>query len=103
MSRLLRAIVVAAVAAAALAPAASASELIDRDATRVRLEVNRSGMALLTYRKAGKVRRVLAWGAVNAVHASPGHRQLAFILDYSGGFGSLAKKASAFFCTSPGE
>ena len=54
--------------AALLAPATvSASELIDRDATGVKLAVNRAGQALLTYRANGKARRVLAWGAVNAI------------------------------------
>ena len=53
--------------AAIAAPFASASQLIDRNAVGVKLTVNAKGEALLTYRKGGKVMRVLAWGAVDAV------------------------------------
>ena len=83
---------VAAVLAALLAPAtASASELIDRDATGVKLAVNRAGQALLTYRANGKVRRVLAWGAINAIAPTTARPQLAFRLDYSGGWGAFRR------------
>jgi hypothetical protein len=54
-------------AALALPGPAAASELIDRNATNVRLAVNTKGEALLTYQAAGQTRRVLAWGAVNAI------------------------------------
>jgi len=40
--------------AALLAPAADASQLVDRNATRVRLRVDASGQALLTYRADGR-------------------------------------------------
>ena len=53
--------------AAALASTASASQLIDRNATGVKLAVNAKGEALLTYRSAGKTKHVLAWGALNAI------------------------------------
>src|SRR5262249_36609949 len=81
---------VAAVAVLAVAAPASAhaSQLIDRNATHVRLEVNRQGQALLTYRAYGRQRRVLAWNAVNAVPPSAGRAQVAFRLDYSGGWGT---------------
>ena len=74
--------------AAVLAPAAGASQLIDRNASGVKLEVNRSGTALLTYRAEGRVRHVLAWGAENAIAPSRRRRQVAFRLDYSGGWGT---------------
>jgi hypothetical protein len=78
--------------AALLAPAtASASELIDRDATGIKLAVNRAGQALLTYRANGKVRRVLAWGSVNAIAPTTARPQLAFRLDYSGGWGAFKR------------
>jgi hypothetical protein len=35
----------------------------------------------------GRVRRVLAWGAINALPPTPGGKQVAFKLDYSGGWG----------------
>ena len=78
--------------AALLAPAtASASELIDRDATNVKLAVNRAGQALLTYRANGRVRRVLAWGAINAIAPTTARPQVAFRLDYSGGWGAFKR------------
>ena len=46
---------------------AGASQLIDRNATDVTLQVNARGEALLTYTAHGQVRHVLAWGAVNAL------------------------------------
>ena len=66
------------------ASSAMASELIARDATDVRLHVNRSGQALLSYRAHGRQRNVLAWGAINARSSESGRRQVAFRLDYSG-------------------
>jgi hypothetical protein len=77
--------------AAVLAPAASASQLIDRDATGVRLEVNRQRTALLTYRARGRLRHVLAWGAQNAITPSRSRPQVAFRLDYSGGWGTYRR------------
>jgi hypothetical protein len=78
----------AATCAAALLPApARASQLIDRNATEVRLQVDASGQALLTYRAAGRLRHVLAWGAINARAPSRARPQARFRLDYSGGWG----------------
>jgi hypothetical protein len=71
-----------------LAPAASASKLVDRNAAGATLAVSREGKALVTYAVAGKVRHVLAWGAVNALPPSTSRPQLAFRLDYSGGRGA---------------
>jgi hypothetical protein len=73
---------------AALPVAASASQMVDRNAKGARLAVNRSGVALVTYRSGGRLRHVLAWGAVNARTPTAGQRQVAFKLDYSGGWGS---------------
>ncbi|MGZ4383894.1 MAG: hypothetical protein ACXVY3_04795 [Gaiellaceae bacterium] len=75
----------AALVAAALASAAQASQLIDRDASGARLEVNENGMAMLTYTAHGKLRHTLAWGAINALPPTKGQRQTKFQLDYSGG------------------
>jgi len=77
---------------AVAAPAsAHASQLIDRNATQVRLQVNRAGQALITYRAAGRARHVLAWNAVNAVPSGAGRPQVAFRMDYSGGWGTYRK------------
>ena len=71
-----------------LAPAAHASQLIDRNAVGAALAVSDDGTALVTYRAGGRVRHVLAWGAVNALPPSTTRRQVAFRLDYSGGRGA---------------
>ena len=73
--------------AAIAAPFASASQLIDRNAVGVKLTVNAKGEALLTYRKGGKVMRVLAWGAVDAVSPTDDAPQTELKLDYAGGWG----------------
>lgn len=86
VTRLL-AIVALVVAALSFAGAASAAQLIDRDVAGLRLEVNTKGEALLTYRKGGEVKHVLAWGAVNALSPAPGRGQVKFRLDYAGGWG----------------
>lgn len=82
-----RAALVAALLASLLAaaPQGTASELIDRNATAVKLEVDPAGRALVTYKAGGKLRRILAWGAVNALAPTRSRRQVAFALDYSGG------------------
>ena len=70
---------------------ADASQLVDRNAIGVKLQVNRRGQALLTYYARGQVRHVLAWGAVNAVPPTAGRPQTAFRLDYSGGWGTYRR------------
>ena len=82
MSRHL-ATVLALVALLAPAGAAQASDIIGRNATGVKLEVNAQGMALVTFRSAGRLRHVLAWDAVN--------EEVDFRLDYSGGWGTFKK------------
>src|SRR5436190_6862151 len=79
--------VLAVLAAAIVAPTASPSQLIDRDAHGLELEVNTKGEALLIYTAGGKLKHVLAWGAENAVAPTRAHKQLAFRLDYAGGWG----------------
>jgi len=83
---------VAALAAAAFVAPAGASELIDRNASNVRLAVNAKGEAMLTYRAAGATKRVLAWGAVNAIPPTQSRPQVKFRLDYSGGWGKYRKR-----------
>lgn len=74
------------IVAAALAPVAAGSQLIDRNATQVSLRVNKKGEALITYKADGKLKRVLAWGAVNAIPPNRTRPQVKFQLDYSGGW-----------------
>src|SRR5256885_9360736 len=75
----------AALAAVAAGPAA-ASTIIDRNASGVGLQVNRAGEALVSYRAQGKQAHVLAWGALNAIAPTRARTQVAFKLDYSGGY-----------------
>jgi hypothetical protein len=70
---------------------AYASEIIDRNATGIHLAVNTRGEALVTYTSAGKLKHVLAWGAVDAVAPAPEGKQVAFSLDYSGGYGKYSQ------------
>jgi hypothetical protein len=80
------------------APAgAQASQLIARDATNVTLQVDAQGEAIVGYRAKGKRWTVLAWGAVNALHPSADRRQVAFKVDYAGGWGKYRKTFSSGF------
>jgi hypothetical protein len=79
--------VLVALVALAASAAAQASQLIDRNAQGVTLAVNAKGEALISYTADGKARHVLAWGAVNAIAPTTGRQQVAFHLDYAGGWG----------------
>ena len=85
------------VAGLAVPATASASQLIARDGREVTLRVNAKGQALLGYTAKGRRWDVLAWGAINAVHPSPDRRQVAFRLDYSGGWATYRKTLSSSF------
>ena len=62
----------AAVVAAVFVPAASSSQLIDRNAKDIQLATNRNGEALITYRAGGKLKHVLAWGGAQCDRADTG-------------------------------
>jgi hypothetical protein len=77
------------VAACALLPEdARASQLLARNTSTERLAVSKSGKALITYHGNGRLQRVLAWGAVGALMPNEVQQQVAFRVDYSGGWGS---------------
>jgi hypothetical protein len=84
-------------AALAVPAAADASQLIARDARDVTLRVNAKGQALVGYRARGKQWSVLVWGAVNARQPTPGGSQVAFEVDYSGGWATYRKTLSRGF------
>ena len=88
---MLRIVTLVALAAALFTSTASASELIDRNAAGVKLQVASNGQALLSYSARGKRWNVLAWGAVNAIAPTTARTQLEFKLDYSGGYGTYKK------------
>jgi hypothetical protein len=77
--------------AVAIPTTASASEIIDRNANNVSLKVAQNGQALVSYTARGKRWNVLAWGALNAIHPTPGRKQIEFKLDYSGGYGTYKR------------
>jgi hypothetical protein len=92
-----------------LAPSALGSQLIGRDATNVRLQVDAEGHALVSFRSGGTARTVVAWGAVDARDPSRTQPQVAFSLTVGGAIGAnvcgayrgppLAWKVAA--CTAP--
>lgn len=67
----------------------SASQLLDRNATDVRLGVSPNGVAQISYTERGKRKKVLAWGALNAAFpTSPHAKQQLFSVNYANGYGS---------------
>jgi hypothetical protein len=89
----LRLVVLAVVIAAVVASStAGASQLIDRNASGLKLAVNAKGEALLTYSAEGKLKHVLASGAVNAIAPTTARKQVAFKLDYAGGWGQYHRE-----------
>ena len=78
--------------AAVFAATANASQLIDRNASGIKLEVNSKGEALISYTAAGKAKHVLAWGAVNAIAPTHARAQVELKLDYAGGWGKYHKE-----------
>jgi hypothetical protein len=78
-------------ASAALPTAAFGSQMLAKNAKGARLAVNPSGIALVTYRGDGRQHHTLAWGAINARTPTRGASQVAFKVDYSGGWGSHRK------------
>jgi hypothetical protein len=74
-------------AACWLATAAGASELIGRNASEVRLQVDARGRAMVTFLSAGQRKTVIAYGAVDALPPTAGQEQVAFTLQFGGAIG----------------
>ena len=71
---------------------AGASSLIDRDASKVSIQVNKDNVALISYHTSlGKVsRRVVAWGALNALPVpNASLKQESFKVQYLGATGPI--------------
>ena len=81
----------AVVASSAFAAPAHASQLIARDARSARLDADSNGRALISYRSGAKLHHVLVWGALNAIDPTRARAQVAFHVDYSGGWGSSGR------------
>lgn len=85
----------AAITASALAwptfaqPASTSEQFSDPNVELISFGVNRKGEALVVYEtEEGLVRRVLVWGAENALPSNdPSVRQVRFSYDYAGGWG----------------
>jgi hypothetical protein len=80
------ALAVCTLAALSAVGTAAAAQLIDRDASGIKIRANAKGEALFTYRSHGAARHVLVWGAINARMPTPGGTQVEFKVDYSGGW-----------------
>ena len=95
--------VVAALLAAVVPAPAQASQLVARNTSSERLSVARDGRAVVSYRADGRLRHVLAWGAVNARMPTTSREQVTFQIDYSGGwkrFGQPLWKTASNVCGS---
>ncbi len=83
----LRLLIATSAIALAAVPVARPSEQVAVNATGISLAVNGKGEALVTYTVGGTKKHLLVWGALNAKPPSKGGQQVAFKLDYSGGYG----------------
>jgi hypothetical protein len=79
----MRSAIAVVVASLAFPACASASEIIGRNATDVRIAVNAAGTARVVYREGGRLRHVLVWGAINARAPDPNLPQVRFRKDYA--------------------
>ena len=90
------AVAVLAIVSAGAQPALG-TYLVSRDVLSPTLQVDATGHALVTYKEKGQVKRLLVWGAVNALSPRAGGQQVAFKIDYSGGYKAL--KAANYYKT----
>jgi hypothetical protein len=79
-------LVLIAAAELALAGPAGASFIVGRNPQHPTLQVDSAGRALISFSVAGKPQHVLVWGAVNALPPTRGRTQVAFKVDFSGGY-----------------
>ena len=70
-----------------LALPAGAAEIVTRNATRIHLETDNKGRAMVSYYQRGRMWHVFYSGAINARRPSQGASQVKFKVDYSGGRG----------------
>jgi hypothetical protein len=90
---LLRVTLLVAAALLVACASASASQLIDRKASNVRLSVSARGVATVSYTARGVRKHVIAWGARDALGPTQARAQVKLRLDYSGGWGSFRRPA----------
>ena len=86
--RLLLVLAALGVALVGISPTNASRPLYDANVKLLSLKVNGKGEALVSYRRSdGRVRHVLAWGALNARPPTEGVAQVQFKFDYAGGWG----------------
>jgi hypothetical protein len=88
----LRVVLVLAAAILVVPDVALGSYLVTRGGGQPTLKVDAGGRALVSYVDRGVQKHILLWGAVNALPPTQGRTQVAFRVDYSGGFKSLRKR-----------
>jgi hypothetical protein len=91
----LRAFVILATLLLTLPDAAFGSYLVTRNAAQPTLKVDPQGRALVSYRDGRKQKNLLVWNAVNALPPTQGQTQVAFRIDYTGGFKALKQRQYA--------
>jgi hypothetical protein len=81
-------LILCALAAAFVLPAtARASFIVARDAQGIKLGVDDSGVAMVTFTENGVLKHIMARGAVDAIAPKAGAKQVAFDVDWAGGWG----------------
>ena len=80
-------LVLGSILALSLATPAGAAEIVTRNATRITLETDNHGRAMVSYYQRGRMWHVFYSGAINARQPSQGANQVKFRVDYSGGRG----------------
>jgi hypothetical protein len=78
--------VVAALVVLAAPCGAAASDVLYGYTSHARLAVNDGGLALVTYRAAGRTMHAIVWGATNALPPSQTVPQVRFRIDWTGGW-----------------
>jgi hypothetical protein len=97
MNRLLPIAVVAFTVALGNAGTSSASLIVGRNPQHPTLQLDSTGHALVSFTSDGKPQHILVWGAINGMPPTRGRQQVAFQVDYSGGYGAL--KISNYYKT----
>jgi hypothetical protein len=78
-------LVAAALAQLAVARA-NATFIVGRNPQHPKLQVDSTGHAIVSFTSGGKAQHIMVWDAVNAVPPKRGGQQVAFKVDFSGGF-----------------
>ena len=86
MKRALLTVLLAGSLLGVLPGAASATFIVGRNPQHPKLQVDSAGRALISFTSGGVAQHVLVWGAVNGLPPTRGRQQVAFKVDFSGGY-----------------